>query len=88
MARQKRNEWFENIFLASQKERMNNPKYPNQCILSPKQEYICEKYMVSNWHLSDYGGFYTYEYKTDDEKYLMYFRGKYTFLCVSQYLHN
>lgn len=39
------NKWFEETFLPSLEQRMNNPKYPNQMILSERQAMVCEKYM-------------------------------------------
>ena len=75
--------WFTEVFLQSLKERMNNPKYPNQCILSQKQADVCYKYMKSKQCCDDYGRWFcTYELTYNGECYLMSFRGKYTFLNV------
>lgn len=74
--------WFKNEFLPNLEKRMNNPKYPNQCILTEKQAEICYKYMKAVYCRGDYGGFYNYEIEADNKKYVMTKRGNYTFLRV------
>lgn len=84
----KKNEWFEKSFLPSLEARMNNPKYPNQCIISQKQADICYKYMREQQHSGDYGCFSTLEYKTDCKFYQVTFRGRYIFLTAREILAN
>lgn len=76
----KKNKWFEEVFLPSFDKNMNNPKYPNKVILSPKQEDVCIKNMSEKQCHGDYGYFTVYEYKTESANYLLTFSGKYTFL--------
>lgn len=72
--------WFKDTFLPSLEKRMNNPKYPNSCILSQKQADVCYRYMKCKQHKGDYGTFATYEYETEKALFQMSFAGKYTFL--------
>lgn len=76
-----KNDWFNNTFLPSVTERMeNNQKYPNTMILSEKQENICIRYMRPKQCYGDYGYFTNYEYECNGYKYQMYFHGRYTYL--------
>lgn len=79
--------WFEEVFLPSCEEKMNNPKYPNQMILSEKQMMICEKYMKAvNCCDVSYGKeFITWKYQTGTKSYTMTHRGKYYFLHVTDF---
>lgn len=74
--------WFKDVFIPSLEKKMNNPKYPNQCILSDKQADICRKYMRAVYCRSDYSGFYNYEIVIDNKYYQMTSRGKYHFLTM------
>jgi hypothetical protein len=71
-----KNTWFEETFLLSLENRMDNPKYPNQCILSERQADICEKYMKYDRYYNKY----TYEVGT--KSYTMRAVGRYTFLTL------
>ena len=75
--------WFTEEFLPSIEARMTNPKYPDSCILTPKQAEVCYKYMNDKYCRGDYGGFYNYEIVVNGTKYQMTSRGKYTFLIRS-----
>lgn len=72
--------WFTEVFLPSIEKRMNNPKYPNSCILSDKQADVCYKYMNEVDCYGDYGNFVNYQIIANGYKWLMTKRGKYTFL--------
>lgn len=72
--------WFTEVFLPSLESRMNNPKYPNSCILSDKQADICYKYMEEISCRGDYGYFNIYQIKVNGHKWTMTQRGRYTFL--------
>lgn len=72
--------WFTDVFLPSLEKRMNNPKYPNQCILTPKQANICYKYMDTKDCHGDYGWFSIYEITVGNKKYQVSKAGKYIFL--------
>ena len=75
------NKWFEETFLPSLETRMNNPKYPNQAILTDKQEQVCEKYMTYKACTDTYGrDFGIYIYTVGTKHYTMHFAGRYTFL--------
>lgn len=75
------NKWFAEVFLPSFDARMNNPKYPNSCILSAKQAEVCYKYMNAKNCVSTYNKCFTvYEAETKSAKYLMHTVGRYTFL--------
>lgn len=79
----KRNTWFEETFLPSLEARMNNPKYPNQCILSERQQIVCEKYMDEKFCSGINGrDFYIYTYDLGTKHYTMHFAGKYAFLSM------
>ena len=81
MTQQKRNTWFEETFLPSLEQRMNNPKYPNQTILSERQQIVCEKYMKEKPCYDTYGrDFMIYTYTVGTKHYTMHFAGRYTFL--------
>ena len=71
------NKWFEETFLPSIEARMNNPKYPNQAIISEKQGYICEKYMKPT-----NPDCITYFYNVGTKHYSMHRAGRYTFLSM------
>lgn len=77
-----RNTWFDETFLPSFEEKMNNPKYPNQCILSEKQAEICAKYMEAReGHDSDYHKRWIfYVYKVGCREYTVWSMGRYTFM--------
>lgn len=77
------NSWFEETFLPSLETRMNNPKYPNQVILTKKQEEVCRKYMnrVSFFSNALCREASRYEYKIGDATYkLQYIIGGNTIL--------
>jgi hypothetical protein len=76
--------WFEEVFLPSLESKMNNPKYPNSCILSEKQAEICYKYMKAKSCRGDYGGFTNYEITIGGKYYQMTQRGKYHYLNMVQ----
>ena len=78
-------EWFLNVFLPSIENRMNNPKYPNQAIISENQYEVCAKYFHSVQCHGDYGWFTIWEYRTDDAHYQITRRGKYIFLTKSPF---
>lgn len=73
-------EWFLTTFLPSIEQRMNNPRYPNQAIITRNQFDVCRKYFHPVQCHGDYGWFTVYEFATDDAKYLITFKGKYIFL--------
>lgn len=73
-------EWFLTTFLPSIEQRMNNPKYPNQAIITRNQFDVCGRYFHPVQCHGDYGWFTVYEFATDDAKYLITFKGKYIFL--------
>ena len=77
--------WFTETFLPSLESRMDNPKYPNQCILSEKQAEVCYRYMESTQHRGDYGWFTNYSIKVGTKVYKMYSQGKYIFLRMWDY---
>lgn len=73
--------WFEEVFLPSLEKRMNNPKYPNQVILTDKQEQVCERYMTYKPCVDLYNrDFGIYIYNVGTKHYTMTFAGRYTFL--------
>lgn len=73
--------WFDEVFIPSVTEKMeNNKKYPNTMILSKKQEDICLRYMTPKQCYGDYGYFTNYTYECNGYKYQMYFCGRYTYL--------
>ena len=76
------NKWFEETFLPSIETRMNNPKYPNQAIISEKQFEICVRNMKGEQHIdSDYRkAFMTYTYQIGKTIYMAYQQGRYYFL--------
>lgn len=76
------NNWFDTVFLPSFDNRMSNPNYPNQCILSEKQADICRRYMTeSSAHDSDYKKDFIYlTYAIGGTNYIVEYRGRYTFL--------
>ena len=76
-------DWFVGEFLPSLEKRMDNPKYPNTCILSALQAEVCYKYMESIQCKSDYGWFYVYELKVGNKAYQMKKVGRYIFLSVT-----
>ena len=77
----KASKWFTEVFLPSFDPKMNNPKYPNRCILSEKQADVCHKYMTAKPCHSVYGKWYNlYEAETETARYTMYKAGRYTFL--------
>lgn len=78
----KKNEWFEETFLLSFEAKMNNPKYPNQCLLTDGQYRICEKYMEEHeGHDSDYRRTWHYfTYTAGKRTYTAEQRGRYFFL--------
>lgn len=77
-----KNTWFEETFLPSFDSKMNNPKYPDQCILSEKQAEICWKNMEHHdGYDSDYRKSFVYlTYSIGGTKYMVEYRGRYTFL--------
>ena len=77
--------WFTDEFLPSLEQRATNPKYPNQIILSDRQFMVYERYMEYCETRTDYGYNVTYHIKTNGKKYIITFRGKYTFLRWSTY---
>lgn len=85
----KRNTWFEETFLPSLEKSMNNPKYPNSCILSEKQSEVCAKYMDECTHTDLYGkSFRTYEYNINSgscrKHYQLTFNGRYRILHMNE----
>lgn len=76
--------WFVGEFLPSLEKRMNNPKYPNSCILSEKQADVCCRYMKSEQHSGvDYNWvFTTYHLTVGNKTYTLSTKGSYTFLSV------
>lgn len=74
--------WFEETFLPSLEAKMNNPKYPNQVILTEAQAMICEKYMEKKSLCGvDYNGYFTsWSYQIGEKHYSMNQRGRYVFL--------
>lgn len=75
-----KNDWFLETFLPSLERRMNNPKYPNQAIITDKQFDVCLKYFKPRECCGDYGCFTNFEFETDKAFYQIFFRGRYTFL--------
>lgn len=76
----KRNEWFEEVFLPSFEEKMHNPKYPNQTILTERQAEICIKYMDEQETKGDYGWYTTFSKKVGGTEWYIHKAGRYTFL--------
>lgn len=74
--------WFDEVFLPSLEERMNNQKYPNQVILSEKQMIICEKYMKLSCGQHGIDN-YSYVYDIGTKHYWMHKAGRYIFLNLS-----
>lgn len=72
--------WFLEVFLPSLEKRMNNPKYPNQAIITNNQFEVCLKYFKPRQCYGDYGYFTNFEFETEKAFYQITFRGKYTFL--------
>lgn len=72
--------WFTEVFLPSLEKRMNNPKYPNQLILSDKQYDVCLRYMNDKQCHGFYGWFTIYEIEVDNIQYTVTDRGRYHFL--------
>ena len=72
--------WFLEVFLPSIEKRMNNPKYPNQAIITRNQFDVCARYFQSVQCHSDYGWFTIWEYRTEEAHYQITFRGQYIFL--------
>jgi hypothetical protein len=76
-----RNVWFETEFLPSFEEKMQNPEYPNQAILSERQAEICHKYMDETDCRSDNGKwFVTYKKQIGGTVWYVHTAGRYTFL--------
>lgn len=73
-------EWFLGTLLPSLEKRMNNPKYPNQAIITRNQFDVCCKYFHPVQCHGDYGRFTIWEFATADAHYQITFRGKYIFL--------
>lgn len=82
-----KNDWFDNVFLPSFDDKMNNPKYPHQCILSAKQADICAKYMeAKEGHNSDYNKRWVfYVYHVGCREYTVWSVGKYTFMKMLRF---
>lgn len=77
-----RNSWFEETFLPSFEDKMHNPKYLNQTILSERQADICRRYMDSYDNRSGNGRWITSYTKTvGGTVWYIYSAGRYTFLC-------
>lgn len=76
----KSNRWFEETFLPSFEEKMHNPKYPNQTILSERQADICRKYMDEKENKGDYGWHTTFSKKVGGTVWYIHTAGRYTFL--------
>lgn len=77
----KKSKWFDEVFLPSLTEKMEkNEKYPNTMILSEKQYEICMRNFQPQQCYGDYGDFTNYTYEANGYRYLIYFRGRYTFL--------
>lgn len=72
--------WFLETFLPSLEKRMNNPKYPNQAIITNNQFEVCLKYFKPRQCYGDYGYFTNYEFATDEASYQITFGGRYIFL--------
>lgn len=72
--------WFLEVFLPSLEGRMNNPKYPNQAIITHNQFDVCRKYFSAVQCHGDYGWFAVWEFRTEEANYQITFRGKYIFL--------
>ena len=72
--------WFLETFLPSLESRMNNPKYPNQAIITERQFDVCLKYFKPRQCYGDYGCFTNYEFETDKARYQICERGRYVFL--------
>lgn len=72
--------WFLEKFLPSLESRMNNPKYPNQTIITNNQFEVCLKYFKPRECYGDYGCFTNFEFETDEAFYQITFRGRYIFL--------
>lgn len=72
--------WFLEQFLPSLEKRMNNPKYPNQAIITPNQFEVCLKYFRPRQCYGDYGCWTNYEFETDASKYQITQQGRYIFL--------
>lgn len=76
-----RNEWFEETFLPSFEDKMHNPKYPNQVILTDRQVDICHRYMDEEECRSDYGRwFVNYRKQIGGTVWYVHSAGRYTFL--------
>lgn len=75
-----KNYWFENQFIPSLCDRMNNPKYPRSVVLTDRQADICRMYMSPIQCHSDYGYFTIYQKTINGILFQMTFRGRYTFL--------
>ena len=73
-------DWFLKTFLPSIEKRMDNPKYPNQTIITRNQFEVCAKYFHSVQCHGDYGWFTVWEFRTEEAHYQITFRGKYIFL--------
>ena len=78
-----RSEWFEEVFLPSFEDRMHNPKYPNQTILTERQADICIKYMDEKECKGDYGWHTTFSKKIGGTTWYIHKAGRYTFLSRS-----
>lgn len=72
--------WFLEVFLPSLEKRMNNPKYPNQAIITNNQFEVCSKYFKPRQCYGDYGYFTIYEFAIESASYQITFRGRYIFL--------
>lgn len=75
-----RSRWFEETFLPSFEEKLHNPKYPNQVILSERQADICRQYMDEQESHTDYGWHTVYRKQVGGTVWYIATAGRYTFL--------
>lgn len=76
--------WFVGKFLPSLEKRMNNPKYPNTCILTEAQEDVCVRYMksIQTFDCSYNMPNCSYVLVVGNRRYTLTRRGRYAFLSV------
>ena len=76
--------WFVGEFLPSLEKRMNNPKYPNTCILTEAQEDVCVRYMkaIQTFDCSYNMPNCSYALVVGNRRYTLTRRGRYAFLSL------
>lgn len=70
------NSWFEDKFLFSFLDKMNDPRYPRRALISLAQYDICCKYMEC--------GRYCWSYQSDRYRATAYTQGRYHFISVER----